>query len=286
VGSLRGMAPAEAAPALREGLADRVNLVVAKAATIAAALPAPDLLPDLLTAFDRLFEDPTKRDPQCWGKNAIARALSDLGHTDPAAFVRGATYAQMEAVWGGQADTAGPLRGICLLALPGCPSLERDEVMRYLVDALTEPSPAVRGDTARALAAMQGGDSALLLRLKAKMGDEDPAVMGHVLECLLALERRTALPFVRQFLKSADGVAEEAALALGSSRQEDAADVLLEVWPAAEGESYRQTILRALSLSRQDRAIAFLRELAAGDDRRDAAGARAALDLFGEPHGA
>jgi hypothetical protein len=91
---------------------------------------------------------------------------------------------------------------------------------------------------------------------------------------------------VRQFLKSADGVAEEAALALGSSRQEDAADVLLEVWPAAEGESYRQTILRALSLSRQDRAIAFLRELAAGDDRRDAAGARAALDLFGEPHGA
>src|ERR1039458_7990126 len=75
---LRGPPPADAAPALRKALADRVNLVAAKAANIAADLPAPEILPDLLRAFDRLFEDPVKRDPQCWGKNAIARAMAFL----------------------------------------------------------------------------------------------------------------------------------------------------------------------------------------------------------------
>src|SRR5438045_1269514 len=93
---LRGTAPASAVPALRKGLADRVNIVVAKAAQIAAELPAPEVLPDLLRAFNRFFQDPTKSDPQCWGKNAIARALIDLGHRDSAAYLQGAAHIQME----------------------------------------------------------------------------------------------------------------------------------------------------------------------------------------------
>jgi hypothetical protein len=158
---------------------DRVNLVAAKAANIAADLPAPDLLPDLLRAFDRLFDDPVKRDPQCWGKNAIARALKDLGHRESPAFLRGAAHIQMEPVWGGQEDAAGPLRGICLLALPACPDLPREQVLRHMVNALTEPSPTVRADAARALAEMQGDDCALLLRLKARARDAEPAVTGR-----------------------------------------------------------------------------------------------------------
>ena len=253
LGRLRGVPPADAAPVLRKALADRVNLVAAIAAGIAAELPAPEVLPDLERAFDRLFEDPVKRDPQCWGKNAIARALKDLGHRESPAFLRGAVHIQMEAVWGGQEDTAGPLRGICLLAL-----------------------------AARALAEMQGDESALLLRLKARAGDAEPAVTGQVLESLLALERRAALPFVRQFLAAADQVAEEAALALGGSRQSDAVDVLLEAWPTARGLEYRQAVLRALSISRDDRAIEFLKQLTAEGRPQDAADARAALALFPE----
>ena len=282
LGRLRGTSPAEAAPALRKALADRVNLVAAKAANIAAELPAPDMIPDLLAAFDRLFEDPVKRDPQCWGKNAIARALKDLGHGESPAFLRGAVHIQMEPVWGGQQDTAGPLRGICLLALPACADLEREQVLRHMVDALTEPTATVRADAARALAEMQGDDCALLLRLKARTGDAEPAVTGQVLESLIALERRAALPFVRQFLAAADQVSEEAALALGGSRQSEAVDVLLEVWPTARGLEYRQAILRALSISRHDNAIEFLKHLAAEGRPQDAADAKAALALFPE----
>ncbi len=281
---LRRVSATEAAPALRKALGEKVNLVAAKAADIAAGLPAPEVLPDLLRAFDRLFEDPVKRDPQCWGKNAIAKALKELGHRESAAFLHGAVHIQMEPIWGRLEDSAGPLRGICLLALPACPDLTREQVLRHMVNALTEPSPAVRADAARAVAEMQGDDCALLLRLKARAGDAEPAVTGQVLESLLALERRAALPFVRQFLAGADQVAEEAALALGGSRQSDAVEVLLEAWPEARGLEYRQALLRALSISRHDRAIEFLRQLATDGRPQDAADARAALELFPESH--
>jgi hypothetical protein len=281
---LRGTSPAASAPALRQALADRVNLVAAKAASIAAELPAAEVLPDLLRAFDRLFEDPVKRDPQCWGKNAVARALKALGHRESPAFLRGAVHIQMEPVWGGQEDTAGPLRGICLLALPACTDLSRDQVLRHMVNALTEASPTVRADAARALAEMQGDESALLLRLKARAGDLEAAVTGQVLESLLALERRAAIPFVRQFLAAADQVAEEAALALGGSRMSEAVDVLLESWPTARGLEFRQALLRALSISRHERAIEFLKQLTVEGRPQDAADARAALALFPEKH--
>src|ERR1035438_3438945 len=173
---LRGTGPEQAAPALRKALTDRVNLIVAKAAAIASELQVHALLPDLRGAFDRLFEDAVKRDPQCWGKVALAKALRDLGHSESPAYLRGAVHIQMEPVWGSEADTAGPLRGVCLLALPACPDLPRERVLRYMVDALTEPSAPVRADASRALVEMQGDDCALLLRLKARAGDADASV--------------------------------------------------------------------------------------------------------------
>src|ERR1017187_7805796 len=80
LGLLRQAPPKEATAALRKALADRVNLMVAKAAKIIAELEITELEPELLRTFERLFEDPVESDPQCWGKNAIANALRDLGH--------------------------------------------------------------------------------------------------------------------------------------------------------------------------------------------------------------
>jgi HEAT repeat protein len=273
---LRGAGPAVAVPQLRKALGDRVNLVVARAAEVASAMRLQELIPDLLSAFDRLFT----HDPQCWGKNATARALKEMDYNISAPFLRGAVHVQMEPVWGGSQDTAGPLRGICLLALPGCGDIKREEVMRHLVNALTESDAAVRADAARALGAM-GGESALLLRLKARVGDSEAAVTGQVLESLLVVERAQGLPFVKAFLNPMGGeVAEEAALALGSSRMASAVDVLLEAWEQAAGDSHREALLRALSISRDDRAVAFVKNLASEGRDRDKAAARAALDLF------
>ena len=278
---LRKVPRAEAAIAIRRALTDRVNLVAAKAANLAAELDIREVIPDLRRAFDRFFDDPVKSDPQCWGKNAIAKALKQLEHREAAPYLRGAAHIQKEPVWGGQQDTAGPLRGICLLALPGCPDIEREHVLRHLVNGMTEVDPAVRADAARSLAEMQGEDCALLLRLKARCGDEEPAVTGQVLESLLAIERREGLAFVKGFLEAGDAIAEEAALAIGGSRLEPGVELLLECWKTARGAEFRQAILRALSISRNESAVEFLQALVAEGRPQDAADARAALELFG-----
>jgi hypothetical protein len=282
VSQLRHAGLAAALPPLRKALGDRVNLIVAKAAEVASGLRAQELIPDMLAAFARLFEGLPKSDPQCWGKNAIARALKELDYATSEPFLRGAAHVQMEPVWGGSQDTAAPLRGICLLALPGCSDIRREEIMRQLVNALTEFDGAVRADAARALGAMGGDDSALVLRLKARVGDEESAVIGQALESLLIVERAQGLPFVKTFLDAGDGgaAAQEAALALGSSRMAGAVDLLLAAWESAMGEEYREALLRGLSLSRDDRAVEFLKNLASEGRDRDAKVARAALALF------
>ncbi len=275
--ALRSAPPSQASAALRQALSDRVNLVAAKAANLAAELNLHDVVPDLCRAFDRFFEDPLKRDPQCWGKNAIAKALKELQHRDAAPFLRGAVHIQLEPVWGGQEDTAGPLRGICLLALPACADIDRPQVLRHLVNALTEPAPPVRADAARALAELQGEDCALLLRLKARAGRRAERRPSPARRSNPARHRtpRGSVPFVASFLGPGDAIAEEAALALSTSRLAPAVDLLLDVWKTARGAEFREAILRALSISRNDAAIAFLEALAAEGRPQDSAGARA-----------
>jgi len=281
LGGLREARPEAAFADLRKALADRVNLVIAKAARLASELQIRDLTPDLARAFERLMEDCVKRDPQCWGKNAIAKALADLEHRESPVFLLGASHIQMEPVWGGQQDTAATLRGTCLLALVACNDLRREHVLRHLVTGLTDPAAPVRVDAARALAQMGGDECALLLRLKARAGDEESSVTGQALEGVLALERKEGLPFVAAFLSPAGGsTAEEAALALGASRMEAAVDLLLEAWERARDREFRAALLRALSISRQEKAIAFLENLVKTGRQQDTADARAAIALF------
>ena len=101
---------------LRRALNDRNNYIVGRAAAIIGELRLEELIPDLLVAFDRFFEEPVKADPQCLAKNAIAQALKDLGHHAAAAYVRGIVHVQLEPTWGGRADSAAALRGTCALA--------------------------------------------------------------------------------------------------------------------------------------------------------------------------
>ena len=150
--ALRDAPELQAVPALRKSLADRVNVVVAKAAQIASERQIRELVPDLLIAFDRLFEDAAERDPQCWGKNAIAKALRDLEYRESEPFCRGFHHIQMEPVWGKHEDTAQTLRGICLLAMVACADVPRGELLQSLVEALTAPEAAVRVEAVRGLA--------------------------------------------------------------------------------------------------------------------------------------
>ena len=259
LGTLRTAPPDQALPALRKALADRVSLVAAKAAKVAAERQFRELIPDLLRAFDRLFEKPVERDPQCWGKIAIANTLRDLDYNESAPYLRGARHVQMEPVWNGESDTAQPLRGACLLALIACTDLDRVEILRCLVDALAEAEPVVRVEAARALVAMEGDEPALLLRLKARIGDEEPDVLAQVFDGLLHLEGAAAVPFLAAFLYSRKpGPRDEAALALGSSRVPAAVQELKRALETTHDLGFREILFRALSLSREPDALDLL----------------------------
>ena len=265
---------------LRKALLDRSNLIVAEAAKIAAASQMKELVPDLLTAFTRLFDNPLKTDPKCWGKTAIVTALTRIDYGESEPFLRGASHVQMEPVWGGKEDTAIQLRGSCLLGLIQCDDLSRLHILRRITDALTDPADPVRLEAVRALGQLAGDEASLLLRLKARVGDTRSAVVGQVFDSLLALEPDAALTFVAEFLTSPNiEIRDEAALSLGGSRLPQAVDILKTAWKGNNDWEFGGVILRALSSSRQPTAIDFLLEFVRSGSRREASQALDALKL-------
>jgi HEAT repeat protein len=243
---------------LRKALKDRNNFLVSKAAAVAGDLGLQELTPDLVEAFDRFLSNAVKTDPQCWAKNAIVKALKNLGHDDPAVYIRGIRHIQLEPVWGGTSDTAANLRGACALALAGC-ALDRITILTHLVDLLADPEKPVRIDAARAIDQVSGFESALLLRLKALTGDEESGVTGQCLASLLDMSPVDYIPFAARFLDSKDSdVQLEAIGALGECNHPDAVELLKQTWTNARDPEKRRAILLSLSASRQPAAMEFL----------------------------
>jgi len=142
---LRSGSPEAAESVLKKALQDKSNLVIAEAAKIIGELQRTNLLPELLAAFARLFEEPVKSDPKCWGKTAIIKALIALDHGDSAAFLRAAGHVQMEPVYGGLEDSAVHLRANGILALVQCVDLTRGDILRRVVDALAQTADTFGG---------------------------------------------------------------------------------------------------------------------------------------------
>jgi hypothetical protein len=263
---------------LSKGLKDRSNLVIAEAAKTIAELRLSMMIPVLLETFDRLFKDPVKDDSKCWGKTAIARALTELEYAESPPFLRGSHHIQMEPVWGGQEDAAPQFRATCLLALVQCDDLRRPEIFRHLVDGLADPADPVRLEAVRAIAQMNGDEASILLRLKARLGDRRPVVTGQVFDALLVLEGEKAVDFVAEhFASISSEVRDEAALSLGSSRLQNSVDVLVLAWRNANDGVFRSVLLRALSSSRHEAAIDFLLDVVRNGGTRDS---RAAIDAL------
>jgi HEAT repeat protein len=270
----------EATAILRKSLRDRSNLIVAEAARAAGELRAAALIPDLLATFEKLFEDPVKTDTRCWGKTAIVKALTQLEHADGDPFLRGARHVQMEPVFGGQEDFAVKLRATSILGLVQCSDATRAEVLRQLVDALTDDEDPVRIEAVRAIEQMNGEEATLLLRLKARIGDRRPIVIGQVFDSLLNLASREGVVLVSEYLKAADPeIRDEAALALGASRLPEGVKALIDAWHETVDHEFRGVLLRALSSSRQQEALDFLLDLIRTGSQRHAELALDALKL-------
>ncbi len=258
---LRQQPPEAAVEPLRKALTDRNNFVVAKAADLVRELQLNQLMPHLLAAFDRFFEDPIKTDPQCWAKTALSRALAAFEHQDAAIFLRGMRHIQLEPVWGGSSDSAGTLRATCALALVQCRNLAEFELLAHLIELLADKDKAVRVEVVRAIEQIGSDSAALLLRLRAVLGSDEPEVLGACYSGVLRIEGIRAVPWVSRFLTSADDPAAEAALAIAGTHSSQAFEVLRKCFVKEADPWFCSVLLSAIALTRQEAALELLLEL-------------------------
>jgi len=272
-------APEQQPATVREALADRHYLLIAKAAELAEERLLYALEPDLIAAYRGLLEDPAKRDPGCKAKGAIARALVALDAEDADFYVDGIRYRQLEPAWGSSVDTAVDLRVSCAIGLAAS---THPRALIHLIDLLHDPEPHARSGAVRAIACTEPLAAEAVLRSKALSGDPEPEVIGECLSALLQVAGPEALDFVAAFL--ADPSAELralAALALGGSHLDEALVLLRARWDA---EPFKRgadrLLLRAAALHRSEAALDWLVELAASADRVSAEAAIAELAAY------
>jgi HEAT repeat protein len=184
-----------------ECLTDRHFRVVARAATLARERRLAELMPQLLAAYPRFLEDPSKRDPQCIAKQAIVQALVELDATDVEFFRAGIRYEQHEPGWRAPgeppADSAINVRSGCAMGLVATGySRAIHEVTALLVDAHWR----VRAGAARAIGCGRPGEAEAVLRLKVLVGDKEPEVIGECFAGLLSVGQYDCVPFVADHL--------------------------------------------------------------------------------------
>jgi HEAT repeat protein len=246
----------------RKALADRSNYVAARAAEMIGELEIRVLAPELVAAFDRLMIDPSKTDPQCLAKTAIAETLVRIEWDDQEFFVKGIHYTQPEPVWGGEQDSAAQLRGACALGLAQSSCGDVIRVLNHLADLLADPEKPARIGAARAIAQCSRLEGMPLLRLKIRSGDEAAEVLGECFAALLSLSAPDAIPLIAGFLQAPDpDLRLEAAACLGESREYQAFAALKTCWENQYDASYKKSLLLSMGLSRQPAAVEFLLSL-------------------------
>lgn len=282
---LASATPEESREPLRKALTHPNNFIVAKAARLIAEHNHRTLNRELAAAFQRFLpesgDNPIKSDPQCWAKNAIAKTLAAFEYQEEAFFLGGLYYRQMEPVWGGSSDSAGPLRGQCAFGLVQCRGLTNTQVLVHLTPLFADKELSVRVNAARAVEQIGTDAAALMLRLRAELGSDSPEALGACYTGVLHLEGPAALPWAAKFLRplAPDDTSSEAAFAIADTRTEAAFTTLHAAWKQARDADFRASLLTAIALTRQDAAYEFLLELAAEGSKA----AREALENSAPP---
>ena len=244
---------------LRRVLGGEGSHAVARAAALVGELGLEALVPDLVAAFPRFFEDPVRADPGCSAKAAIVEALRRLEQDERSLYRRAAAHVQKEPVFGGRVDTAVDLRGTAALALAESAG---SDVLVDLAHLLADPEAPVRVSAARAIA-VHGRDGGVpLLHLKALAGDAEPRVVAECLLSVLRLDPRDGLSFVASFFDRGDAAAEAAAVALGESRRADALPLLRGWIDRAARRGLARVALLSIAALRRDEAVDLLLALA------------------------
>lgn len=262
---------AETAKVLAQGLASPHPIIVQSAAAATLMLDARELTPLLAPAFDRFMGNNAGRDLGCQAKYACLKALNAFEKAEEGLLLTGTHHVQMEPVYGGPVDVAGPLRGESLIGLVNIDSdHSAPEAARLLADPLWE----VRANAARALGGLGVHGSALLLRYKIFSGDEEPEVIAEAYGALMRADPKGSRVFVEQrLMELEDDEAIGAALALATVPSPRTLDLLVRKRNASRALSLRRGLLTPIAILRSDEAFAELLRIITTESAEMAAGA-------------
>ena len=119
----------------------------------------------------------------------------------------------------------------------------------------------MRAEVVRAIEQVGSPSAALLLRLRAVVGADEPEVLGACYSGVLHIEGVRAIPWIGRFLATADDSAGEAALAIAGTHSIEGFHALRECFAKASDPWWRSVLLSEISLTRQDEALEFLLDL-------------------------
>jgi HEAT repeat protein len=268
---------AEKRAAVRVGLQSAHARVLLRAAHIARAASIEGIAPDLALAFTRLLPLGAAVDPGCHAKIAVLDALDASAWPGEEPFITAVRVVQREKAFGPpyHVDTAAGVRARGVLALM---RQGYRDLPLIAAELLADPEAAARGAAADALGAHGLRDAAGPLISRIAHGDEDPTVTVSCFTALLALAPDWTMAMLRRGHCGAREIDRElASVALGTSRREDALDLLIDWLSTSVAASVRETMLVAIGLHRTERALAVLLERLADGPELDAIAAARGL---------
>lgn len=275
-----GPLPGGAVEELRKLLADTNHHVVSDAAYVAEKYSLRELIPDLEAAFDRLIPGGVKADKGCLAKSAIVSALDELEYEDrDNIFYRGIGYFQLEPGFGAPDDTAAEMRGRCGMALA---RLGGPEIFFHLGALAMDPEPQARSAAVKALVHLGSRQSELLLRMKILAGETHPDIMSECFSGLIAIDPEHSMDFVAGFLEDTDiSRVEDAAIALGESRNLQAFEILCRYRENAILSQHRQSVILPIALTRLEEAFDYLIDIIGNESVESAVRAVESLPVMG-----
>lgn len=173
---------------------------------------------------------------------------------EPALYLEGLRYEQIEMTVGPAEDTAGSVRG---LSAHGLVRIYAPDAIQEVAPLLFDDLPEVRAAAAQALASTGDRVCAALLHLRVLAGERKPEALEALYRSMLALDAKRSMAVVAKGLANGE---EAAALALGESRLPEAFPVLKEALSYSTG-NLETTVLLSMALLRAEAATAYLQEI-------------------------
>lgn len=201
-------------------------------------------------ALLRLEHGGADLDPLCLGKLELVKLLRTLESPPLEAFERLVAYRQLEPVWGGREDTAGNLRIQALRGFCEHPLARNAQVLNVLAEALVDANPRVRVEAAQLLGQSGLEGASAVIRLKLRLGDAEPEILGHLLRGLVVLEGEAGLAYCAALLEQQSPLATEAWFTLANWPHRRAMDLLEAAWPLlSKQEALQRAVMAQLALN-------------------------------------